>query len=349
MLGGPIGLRLTSILARIVMDQWTRIFMDKMITGMVHLYALIKYVDDVNVVMRMLGLGWKWNEKVTSLEWTQDQEDLDKRSGLSPEHITMNIVKVAADSVFNWLEFTTDLPEDHTRGMVPFMDLQLWVQHDPEDKDGRQGPADVLTWRYYEKPTVSTRVIRATTAFDWRSIIVTLNPEVFRHLRNTSRQLTTKERVNILTSGVNLYYKKLRTDLEGGTPLNIRSTDNVVARRRAKMSATSIWFCKRKRGGVKERLKQAGSWRRAGMNGAHRNGSRGMTTPSRIDPNLNLNLNPNTIHHLGTTAKKDMTEEVEAVMMIPYTVGSGLQATMQNEVCWVCQCQESEICGERGV
>ena len=43
----------------------------------------------------------------------------------------MRLVKEAADSVFPWLEFTTDLPENDSTNTVPMLELQVWVTHPP--------------------------------------------------------------------------------------------------------------------------------------------------------------------------------------------------------------------------
>ena len=134
------------------------------------------------------------------------------------------------------------------------------------------GVSDTLCWMFYEKPTSSCRLLKATSAYTWRSKIVTMNMEVFRRLRNTSRQVTIGTRVRILneftaklkasgyitstingiiTSGVAFYYRKLREDLQGGRPLNLRNDSNDVARKRAKLGASERWF-RRRRGGEKE-------------------------------------------------------------------------------------------------
>ena len=41
----------------------------------------------------------------------------------------MSVIKQAADSILPWLAFMADLPEDHASGMVPMLDLQVWVHH----------------------------------------------------------------------------------------------------------------------------------------------------------------------------------------------------------------------------
>ena len=62
--GGPIGLRLTSLVARIVMDGWMEGFLTAVTQAGMEILAAMKYVDDVNLVMSMLPTrhqmeGWR--------------------------------------------------------------------------------------------------------------------------------------------------------------------------------------------------------------------------------------------------------------------------------------------------
>ena len=274
--GGPIGLRLTSLVARIVMDRWATLTIFKLDMAGAKIYAFMKYVDDVNVVLRSFSRGLRWQGK--DLVWTQEAEDLDVTSGFSAEKITMLRVKEAAESVFPWLQFTVDLPEDHREGAVPMLDLQVWVQPQDDHPGDCSDPGQYqsLCWAFYEKPSSSCRVLRSTSAYTWRSKLVTMNMEMFRRLRNTSRQLAPTSRAKILgnfvhklrasgylqstvsgmvQSGITYYYRKLRMDLEGGPPLNVRSDKDLVARRRSKAGAAKDWYARR-RGGQDEVAKK---------------------------------------------------------------------------------------------
>ena len=59
--GGPIGLRLTSVVAQIVMDRWSLLFLAKLDNTGWKIWAMMKYVDDVNLVIEMMdhSVGWK--------------------------------------------------------------------------------------------------------------------------------------------------------------------------------------------------------------------------------------------------------------------------------------------------
>ena len=55
--GGAIGLRLTGVIARIVMDTWASRFRKALKEGKVKEFLLEKYVDDVNLVTSILEAG----------------------------------------------------------------------------------------------------------------------------------------------------------------------------------------------------------------------------------------------------------------------------------------------------
>ena len=55
--GGAIGLHITGSLARICMDNWATLMKMKMEDNLIKWYLMEKYVDDVNWVLELLGLG----------------------------------------------------------------------------------------------------------------------------------------------------------------------------------------------------------------------------------------------------------------------------------------------------
>ena len=278
--GGPIGLRLTSIIARIVMDAWASKFLVKLVEAGVSVHLLAKYVDDVNLVLAGLALGTRWVED--GLVHCSKLEEQDSLAGRSMEEVTMSCMLSAADSIIPWLKFTVDSPEKHASLTVPILDLQVWVRHPGQEEEGLG--SDLLAWSFYEKPVSSDKLLRATSAYSWRNKLVTMAMELHRRLRNSTRQLTLRARAGIvekfvdklrrsgygpgtvkgvLESGMSFYYRKLRIDLQGGPRLNDRpelSSEQVVLNKRQKLGATQSWFSRR-RGGQQEALKKENNWR----------------------------------------------------------------------------------------
>ena len=52
--GGPIGLRLTGTVARLVMDKWARVFLQRLQKAGIPLEVFLKYVDDVNLALTVI-------------------------------------------------------------------------------------------------------------------------------------------------------------------------------------------------------------------------------------------------------------------------------------------------------
>jgi hypothetical protein len=55
--GGPMGLKLMGIVARIVMDIWARTLQTKLAESLITLEMLVKYVDDINLATRPIPKG----------------------------------------------------------------------------------------------------------------------------------------------------------------------------------------------------------------------------------------------------------------------------------------------------
>ena len=68
----------------------------------------------------------------------------------------------------------------------------------------------------------------------------------------------------ILETGITTYYRKLRTDLHGGPPLNRRDETETVHNRRSKLGASERWFARR-RGGQREVERKVNGWRESGQ------------------------------------------------------------------------------------
>ena len=167
--GAPIGLRLTSIVARIVMDHWASIFLSRVSEAGVDVHLFAKYVDDVNLVLSGLSLGTRWSKD--TLTHSAELEAQDKVSGRSTESVTMECMRSAADSILPWLSFTSDSPEQHPSRTVPILDLQVWVKH-PSPVEAEEGlSSDLLAWSFFEKPVASSKVLRAASAYTWRKQI----------------------------------------------------------------------------------------------------------------------------------------------------------------------------------
>ena len=62
-IGGPMGLKLTGIVARLVMDRWARKFEFKLAEAGIKLDLLKKYIDDVNLVLSSIDVNLQWKKE----------------------------------------------------------------------------------------------------------------------------------------------------------------------------------------------------------------------------------------------------------------------------------------------
>ena len=318
----------------------------------------MKYVDDVNIVMQKLEMGTRWvcGKLETRDSWAQE----DREAGKSQESVTMDVVRGIAESVIPWLEFTSDLPEDHKSKMVPMLDLEVWVV----PANGKE-ECDKLGWRFFEKKVNTQRVLRESSALTWRCKLVSLSQECFRRLRNTARQVPSSVRTQILCkfvnklrssgytqktvnglmeSGTRCYYRKLSIELQGGPRVNNRDDSQDLPRRRRKMGEATNWF-RRRRGGPTETARKDNGWRSCSGTGSLTGGAPGGQSRRRTNVECQESSSPITTH--GTQeqerAKPD-ARQIESTLLIPYTKGAVLQKMMQRR-----DDQLTEMTGSRRV
>ena len=60
LLGGAIGLRLTSVIARARMNRWARIVKCSLEKMGLKIWLLVFYVDDVRLICSPIQMGYRW-------------------------------------------------------------------------------------------------------------------------------------------------------------------------------------------------------------------------------------------------------------------------------------------------
>ena len=105
--GGPIGLKLTTTLAEIVMGEWDKQFNRLMEIRELKLPVYKRYVDDVDIVYE-IGTGGTTGDLI---------EDV--------AHIM-----VEANSIIDCIQMEEDVKDNHPDGKVPILDLKVWVEND---------------------------------------------------------------------------------------------------------------------------------------------------------------------------------------------------------------------------
>ena len=62
MIGGGIGARVTGVVARVLMDVWYDKLVEALRSNEITLLMLAKYVDDLNMVLRSIPRGYRWEK-----------------------------------------------------------------------------------------------------------------------------------------------------------------------------------------------------------------------------------------------------------------------------------------------
>ena len=88
------------------------------------------------------------------------------------------------NSVFNNIQFETELAEDFTERKLPTLDFEMWFQEDGE-YEGRQK----ILYKFYEKPMNTPFSIMKDSAMPEGGKIASLSQEVVRRMQNTSEML----------------------------------------------------------------------------------------------------------------------------------------------------------------
>ena len=262
--GGAIGLRLTGIVARIIMDRWARKLKVMIGIAMWAVYLLIKYVDDCNLFMEALAKGVRWEGG--KMIWTAEQEELDEKEGLSDGRRTMAVLLDMANSIYPYVQFTGDLQENHGDNKCPMLDLSTWKEREV-DLTSNKGYREVVKHEFYQKPCASQLVIMAESAMPERVKIVTLSQEGVRRQRNCAPSISPESRANILsdlmgkmrrsgynektrrnviTSAITGYYRMRKVEKEGGRRVNRPLEEGLEKRERDKVVGKTAWFGRRK-------------------------------------------------------------------------------------------------------
>ena len=130
--GGPIGLRGTCAIARLVMQMWDLKWMARMDRLKVVIWLAMRYMDDG----RAFKSGWRWyrGDLVFCKSWGFEDAQL------SPTERTRRILHATMQDLEEFLTFTMETVEDFSNGYLPTLDTEIGVT-----KQNR------IEYRFYEK------------------------------------------------------------------------------------------------------------------------------------------------------------------------------------------------------
>jgi hypothetical protein len=149
--GGPIGLRSTCCIARIVMLWWDEKLLSLIAKNNLTLEQKARYMDDIRLWLYAIRLGWRWVDG--GLKFSGEWRDEERRAGMTGLQKTVEIIKNMMNSICDFLVLTMESGDDFPDGRLPTLDLNIWVGED-----------NVTRYIFFEKPMASSMVIQRRSA-----------------------------------------------------------------------------------------------------------------------------------------------------------------------------------------
>ena len=181
--GGPIGLRGTCAIARLLMQIFDVKWEDVLRELYIQIWLAIRYMDDGRTAMPPLKPAWRWTDGSLQfcIKWEREDQEL------TSIEITKRVILGTLNGVETFLKFTIETEEDFPDGWLPTLDTKLRVT----------GSNQVLHG-FYEKPTNSNVTIQRRTAMGEDSKIQILSNDLIRRLKNSSEELGEGAKVEIV-------------------------------------------------------------------------------------------------------------------------------------------------------
>ena len=183
--GGPIGLRSTCAVARVVMNEWDAKWMEKLEENNVKVRKSERYMDDIRAFLKALKEGWRWFEG--GFWFCEAWRNEDINSGKSNCKRTGDALLGSMNDIMNFLVFTLEIHEDFEDLKLPTLDTLLYME------DGR-----IIHFEFFQKPMSTNLVLQADTALSDSLKMASLKEEVVRRLKYTSERLGFSKRLGTL-------------------------------------------------------------------------------------------------------------------------------------------------------
>ena len=164
--GGAIGDRLTGALGALVALVHSRELLDILSNSGAVSRILQVYVDDGNHCMKALAPGSRFIKETNRIEVIEDEIEGDRL--VNEDFRTANVIRDAANSIFEFLNVKVDCPSLHEDGWMPILDLKAKIE------------SGKVVYMFYKKPLSNDRVILANSAMPHNVKMATMVNEAIR-------------------------------------------------------------------------------------------------------------------------------------------------------------------------
>ena len=121
--GGPIGLRGTCAIARLVMQMFDKLWRNRLEEIGIVTWLIFRYVDDSRALLPPIKPGWRWEENQLLYCKRREIEDME----VFGERRTKEILGKTMMGIKDYLKFTVESGEDFHDGWLPTLDTNLKV------------------------------------------------------------------------------------------------------------------------------------------------------------------------------------------------------------------------------
>ena len=189
--GGPIRLRGTCAIARLVMCAWDRVWLGKMVKNNITIASYLRYMDDGRAFLHPFRAGWRWKDGGVKYTRRWEIEDM----GKSGVEITRQVLEHSMQEVFPFLTFITGVGEGDGQ-WLPTLDTMVRIESN-----------NIVSYKYYEKPTTTNAMVQKRSALCENSKSQILSNELMRRMSNTDVRQTDK----VMGEVIDQFGKKLLT------------------------------------------------------------------------------------------------------------------------------------------
>ena len=224
--------------------------------GGLEISLYMRYMDDGRKLLQPVKKGWRWVDggMVYCRRW--EEED----ALLTPMEVTIGLLRSTAGCVIEYLDFTFESGADYPDGWLPTLDTSL-----------RVNGANIVEYKYFEKPTTTNTVVRFKSAMSGNPKVQCLSNDLVRRLLNTKEQLPgtyragvvdgyavklmtsgySREQVQkIVVGGIKGYQSKKdrrKKSSIGGGRLHRTAVESNLGRIRKKLLSKSSWYRSRRK------------------------------------------------------------------------------------------------------
>ena len=150
--GGPIGLRSTCAVARVVMNTWDVKWKEKLDQNNITIKKGDRYMDDLRAFLSSIREGWRWHEG--RLCYCEVWREEDAEAGLSVARRTGNILLSSMNEIYSFLKFTLELGEDFEDNLLPTLDTKI----------GKDEQTNTFFFEFFEKLMTTNMVVQADSS-----------------------------------------------------------------------------------------------------------------------------------------------------------------------------------------